>query len=78
MENIKKLTAREENILKIALEKGYFEHPKKITHHKLARILGVSPATLTEMLRRGQQLVLQQHFKGRLSVLGKRYYSHLP
>jgi len=75
---MKKLTAREENILKIALEKGYFEFPKKITHRQLAKIVGIHPAMLTEILGRGQKLVLQQHFKGRLSVLGKRNYSHLP
>ena len=71
------LTARQENILQIALEKGYFEFPKKITLRQLAEVLGVSPATLTEILRRGQKLVLQQHFKGHPSVLGKRTYSHL-
>ena len=78
MEDKKRLTAKQENILKIAFEKGYFEHPKKITHRRLAKIVGIPPATLAEILGRGQKLVLQQHFKGRLSVLGKRNYSHLP
>jgi len=63
------LTARQEHILQIALEKGYFEFPKKITLRQLAKTLGVSPATLTEILRRGQKRVLQEHFKGRPSVL---------
>jgi hypothetical protein len=72
------LTARQENILQIALEKGYFEFPKKITLRQLAKVLDVSPATLTEILRRGQKRVLQEHFKGRPSVLGKRTFSHLP
>ena len=71
------LTARQENILQIALEKGYFEFPKKITLRQLAKALDVSPATLTEILRRGQKRVLQEHFKGRPSVLGKRTFSHL-
>ena len=70
------LTARQENILQIALEKGYFEFPKKITLRQLAKVLDVSPATLTEILRRGQKRVLQEHFKGRPSVLGKRPFSH--
>ena len=73
----RELTARQENILQIALEKGYFEFPKKITLRKLAKVLDVSPATLTEILRRGQKRVLQEHFKGRPSVLGKRTFSHL-
>jgi predicted DNA binding protein len=73
----KELTARQENILQIALEKGYFEFPKKITLRQLAKVLDVSPATLTEILRRGQKRVLEEHFKGRPSVLGKRVSSHL-
>jgi len=43
------LTARQENILQIALEKGYFEFPKRITLRQLARVLDVSPATLSEI-----------------------------
>ena len=68
----KELTARQENILQIALEKGYFEFPKKITLRQLAKVLDISPATLTEILRRGQKRVLQEHFKGRASVLTRQ------
>ena len=71
------LTARQESILQIALEKGYFEFPKKITLRQLAKALDISPATLTEILRRGQKRVLEEHFRGRPSVLGKRDSSHL-
>ena len=71
------LTGRQENILQIALEKGYFEFPKKITLRQLAKVLDISPATLTEILRRGQKRILQEHFRGRPSVLGKRTFSHL-
>jgi predicted DNA binding protein len=63
------LTARQDHILQIALEKGYFEFPKKISLRELAKSLQVSPATLSEILRRGQRRVLQEHFKGRPSVL---------
>jgi predicted DNA binding protein len=71
------LTARQESILQIALEKGYFEVPKNITLRELAETLDVSAATLTEILRRGQKKVLLEHFKGHPSVLGKRTFSHL-
>jgi len=77
LEDEKELTARQENILQIALEKGYFEFPKKITLRQLAKSLDIAPATLTEILRRGQKQVLQEHFKGRPSALGKRNLSHL-
>ena len=66
------LTSRQEQILQIALEKGYFEFPKKITLRQLARLLDVSPATMTEILRRGQKWVLLEHFKGRPSVLARQ------
>jgi predicted DNA binding protein len=71
------LTARQENILQIALEKGYFEFPKQIALRQLARVLDVSPATLSEILRRGQKRVLEEHFRARPSVLGKKTVSHL-
>ena len=72
LEEEQELTARQENILQIALEKGYYEFPKKITLRQLAKALDISPATLTEILRRGQKRVLQEHFKGRPSVLARQ------
>jgi predicted DNA binding protein len=72
LEEEEELTARQEHILQIALEKGYFEFPKKITLRQLAKVLEVSPATLTEILRRGQKRVLQEHFRGRPSVLARQ------
>ena len=66
------LTSRQEHILQIALEKGYFDFPKKITLRQLAKVLDVSPATLTEILRRGQKWILHEHFKGRPSVLARQ------
>jgi predicted DNA binding protein len=72
LEEEQELTARQENILQIALEKGYYEFPKRITLRQLAKVLDISPATLTEILRRGQKRVLQEHFKGRPSVLARQ------
>ena len=43
LEDEKELTARQENILQIGLEKGYFEFPKKITLRQLAKTLGIAP-----------------------------------
>jgi predicted DNA binding protein len=77
LEDEKELTARQENLLQIALEKGYFEFPKKITLRQLAKSLDIAPATLTEILRRGQKQVLKEHFRGHPSVLGKRNLSHI-
>lgn len=68
----KEITTRQEYLLQIAFEKGYFEFPKKITLRQLAKTLGIYPATLTEILRRGQKHVLQEHFQGRPSVLTRQ------
>ena len=57
-----KITYREEEILKIALEKGFFDFPKKIKLEELAEIFGIAPSTLSEVLRRGQKKVLKNYF----------------
>ena len=57
------LTARQEWILRVAFEKGYFDDPKKIHIRALAKILGVSPPTLHESLRRTQKKILEEHFR---------------
>jgi len=55
-------TARQENILQIALEKG-FEFPKRITLRQLAKAHDISPTTLSEILRGGQKGVFEEHFR---------------
>jgi len=57
------ITYREEEILKIALEKGYFDFPKRIKLEELAKFFGIAPSTLSEILRRGQKKVLEKYFK---------------
>lgn len=56
------VTYREEEILRIALEKGYFDFPKRIKLEDLANHFGVAPSTLSEILRRGQKKVLEKYF----------------
>jgi len=57
------VTYREEEILKIALEKGYFDFPRKIKLEELAKHFGVAPSTLSEILRRGLKKILEMYFK---------------
>ncbi len=61
-----RVTLREEEILKIALEKGYFDFPKKIKLEELASMLNIAPSTLSEILRRGQKKVLEKYFGSRV------------
>ena len=59
------LTARQEEVLFMAFERGYFDFPKRIGLRQLARATGVKSSTLTEILRRGQKKVLAGYFEGR-------------
>ena len=61
----KDLTSRQEQIAKIALEMGYFEFPKKIKLEELSERLGVSPGTLSEILRRAEKNILTRYFQER-------------
>lgn len=68
----KSLTARQEQILQIALEKGYFEYPKNIDLRSLASILDVSAPTLSELLRKAQKKILTEYFRGRVSTVSRQ------
>jgi len=57
------LTSRQEEILRIALERGYFDHPRRVTLKELAKMLGVSPSTLSEIIKRGEKRILERYFK---------------
>jgi predicted DNA binding protein len=62
-ESDSEVTFREEEVLRIALERGYFDYPKRIKLEELASFFGVAPSTLSEILRRGQKKVLEKYFK---------------
>ena len=46
------LTLREKGIIAVAIERGYFEFPRKITLEGLGQVVGVEPASLGKILRR--------------------------
>lgn len=56
------LTARQEQIAKIALELGYFEFPKRIGIEELSKRLGISSGNLSEILRRAEKNILSKYF----------------
>jgi predicted DNA binding protein len=51
-ENNTVLTPRQEYILSLAFDLGYFDYPHRITLEELAEILDMSPSALSETLRR--------------------------
>lgn len=57
------LTARQEQITRMAFERGYFDFPRKIGLRQLAKIFGISTSTLSEILRKGQRRIMIRYFK---------------
>ncbi|MEM3857760.1 MAG: helix-turn-helix domain-containing protein [Thermoprotei archaeon] len=55
------LTARQDQILRVALELGYFDFPKHVKLEELAERLGVTAGTLSEVLRRGVKKALREY-----------------
>ncbi len=65
LEDSELLTARQEQILSIAFERGYFDFPKKVGPEELAKLAQVKASTLAEILRRGQKKVLGEYLARR-------------
>lgn len=56
------LTRRQEEILKVAFERGYFDYPKRVSIRDLAAAFHVSISTISEILRKGQTKVFAAYF----------------
>lgn len=57
------LTDRQEEIIKAAFAAGYFDFPRKVSSLKLARQLGVSESTLSEVMRAAQRRIFAEHLQ---------------
>ena len=60
------LTENQERIFWLALKSGFFDYPRQIGMAELAAKLGISPATLSEIIRRGTRRLLEHYFKREL------------
>lgn len=58
------LTERQEEITLLAFELGYFDTPRRVKLKDLSRRMGVSQATLSEILRKGQKKIVVDYLKG--------------
>jgi len=63
------LTTRQDQVISLAYKLGYFEFPKRIGLTRLARKLGISKSTLSEILRAGEAKILHAYFHG---LMGRR------
>jgi predicted DNA binding protein len=59
----RQITSRQEQLMRIAFDLGYFEFPKRVNLEELAQRLGISTGTLSEILRRGEKNVLSRYFE---------------
>lgn len=59
------ITSRQEQIIKIALEAGFFDFPRKISLSQLAEKLNISSSTLAEIIRRAEKNIIEAYFKER-------------
>lgn len=54
------LTARQQEILRTAVELGYYENPREATHEGVAAAVEISPSTVGEHLRKIESTVLKR------------------
>lgn len=59
--DIDSLTVHQKDIVRVALEEGYFDYPRRITLRHLAKKAGVSASTLSEVLRRAEKKILSTY-----------------
>ena len=60
------LTENQERIFWLALKSGFFDYPRQVGMAELSAKLGISPATLSETIRRGTRRLLEHYFKREL------------
>jgi predicted DNA binding protein len=60
------LTENQERIFWLALKSGFFDYPRQVDMTELAAKLGISSATLSEIIRRGTRRLLEHYFKREL------------
>ena len=60
------LTENQERIFWLALKSGFFDYPRQVRMAELAAKLGISAATLSEIVRRGTRRLLEHYFKREL------------
>lgn len=63
-----KLTRRQLAILKSAMEMGLYDFPRRITQDELAARIGITPSTLTEILRRAEKKILGDFLGEQLTI----------
>ena len=53
------LTGRQKEIMRTAVDRGYFEFPRKVSLTELSKLVGVKPSTLSEVLRSAERRIME-------------------
>lgn len=58
------VSRKQEALVRLALEKGYFDYPRRIEVRELARLAGMSASAAHEMLKRGEKNIIRHYLEG--------------
>jgi len=57
------VTRKQEMVVRLALDKGFFDYPRRVTLEELAKLCDMSTSTVAETLKRGEKNILRQYFE---------------
>lgn len=57
-----RVTGRQRELVKLALDQGYYDYPRRVSVKELAERSNMAPSTLAEILRRAQKNILLDYF----------------
>lgn len=66
LESSEILTDREKEIIREAYEKGYFDPDRKMSLTEIAKLMKVSPASLSDVLRRGVKKIIKYYLENKI------------
>jgi predicted DNA binding protein len=55
------ITPKQQRILDLAMETGFYDYPRGVTQEELSRMLGISASDLNEILRRAEKKIIGQY-----------------
>jgi predicted DNA binding protein len=59
------VSRKQEKLVRLALDKGYYDYPRRVEVRELARLAGMSSSATFEMLRRGEKNIIRHYFERR-------------
>ena len=57
------VSRKQEKLVRLALEKGYYDYPRRIEVRELAALAGMSHSSAFEMLKRGEKNIIRHYFE---------------